>query len=118
MICRRRGGLVTDGIQRVYPTLMQGPAIDASTDPEEVIRILRSVLSSIYHDTNNPLSIVSGNAQYFLELSKAMEVDEDLVQPVRDIEEGAERVAAGLRRLTDLRPEIEAYLEARRNDGP
>lgn len=96
---------------------MDRPRLDEAADPEDAIRILRRALSSIYHDTNNPLSIVSGNAQYFLELSKVMDVDEELVQPVQDIEEASERVAEGLRRLTTLREEIESYLDALAANG-
>lgn len=100
-----------------YDPLMDKPKIESATDPEAVIRMLRSALSRIYHDTNNPLSIVSGNAQYFLEVAKAMDVDEELVQPVKDIEEASERVAAGLRELSALREEIESYLRERKADG-
>ncbi len=96
---------------------MENPNIETSTDPEDVIRMLQEVLSSIYHDTNNPLAIVSGNAQYLLELSKVMDLDDDVVQPVRDIEEASERVAEGLRRLTALRDEIAVYLDGRPSDG-
>ncbi|MEX0600207.1 MAG: histidine kinase [Rhodothermales bacterium] len=96
---------------------METTKLDPSIEPEEAIRRLRNALSSIYHDTNNPLSIVSGNAQYFLELARVMEVDDELVQPVQDIEEAGERIATGLRRITALRDEIESYLGARNGDG-
>lgn len=96
---------------------METPMINASIDPEDAMRVVQRALSRIYHDTNNPLSIVSGNAQYFLELAETMDVDEELAQPVRDIHEAGERVAMGLRRLTILREEIETYLEARRAKG-
>lgn len=96
---------------------METPKINALTDPDDALRLVQRILSRIYHDTNNPLSIVSGNAQYFLELAKVMDVDEELIQPVSDIQEAGERVATGLRRITDLRTEIETYLDARRADG-
>lgn len=96
---------------------METPNIDSSMDPEDAIRALRRMLSRIYHDTNNPLSIVSGNAQFFLELAKTIDVDDELLQPVKDIEEASERVAAGLRRLNVLRDEIGTYLESRDSDG-
>ena len=91
---------------------MSLPKFDSDTDPLDVIRMLRQTLSKVYHDTNNPLSIVSGNAQYVLELGKAMDLDEEIVEPVRDIEEASERVAEGLRDISRIRDEIESYLES------
>jgi signal transduction histidine kinase len=89
------------------------PAFDPATDPVELIRELGRTLSRIYHDTNNPLAIVSGNAQFLLELAKSMGLDQDLVQPMRDIEEASERVAEGLREISRLREDLQAYVQAR-----
>ena len=86
---------------------------DAAMDPIELIRALVRTLSRIYHDTNNPLAIVSGNAQFLLELSKTMDVDEDLLQPMQDIEEASERVAQGLKEISRLRDDLHAYAAAR-----
>ena len=88
-------------------------AIDAEIEPVAVLKELVRTLSRIYHDTNNPLAIVSGNAQFLLELSKTMDVDEDLLQPMRDIEEASERVAQGLKEISKLRDDLQAYLAAK-----
>ncbi len=85
-------------------------AFDPSTDPVNAIRTVQRILGRLYHDTNNPLAIVSGNAQFLLELAKAMELDDDLVQPMQDIEEASERVAEGLRDILRLREQIDTYL--------
>lgn len=92
-------------------------AFDASTDPAQAIRTLRRILGRLYHDTNNPLAIVSGNAQFLLELARAMELDDDLVQPMRDIEEASERVAEGLRDISRLRDRLDSYLEQLETSG-
>ncbi|MEX1055039.1 MAG: histidine kinase dimerization/phospho-acceptor domain-containing protein [Rhodothermales bacterium] len=89
------------------------PAFDAETDPVDIIRALGRTLSRIYHDTNNPLAIVSGNAQFLLELAKSMGLDEDLVQPMKDIEEASERVAEGLREISRLRDDLQTYVRSR-----
>ena len=91
---------------------MDVPQFDADADPIEVIIVLRQTLSKVFHDTNNPLSIVSGNAQYVLELSKALDLDDEVIQPVRDIEEATERVAEGLKDLSRMRDEIDRYLQS------
>ncbi len=64
-------------------------------------------VSSIYHDLNNPLSIISGNAQFLLEISREEEMDEQFVSSVRDINEAAQRMTDSLRRLTRLRDELQ-----------
>lgn len=92
-------------------------AFDASTDPVQVLRTLRRLLGKLYHDTNNPLAIASGNAQFLLELAGAMELDDDLVQPMRDIEEASERVAEGLRDILRLRDRLDSYLQDLETSG-
>jgi len=86
---------------------------DASTDPVELIRKLRRSLGRIFHDTNNPLAIVSGNAQFLLEVGRSMELESDLIQPMQDIEEASERVADGLKEISMLRDRIGDYLKQR-----
>jgi signal transduction histidine kinase len=90
---------------------------DASTDPVELIRKLRSSLGRIFHDTNNPLAIVSGNAQFLLEVGRSMELESDLIQPMQDIEEASERVAEGLKEISMLRDRIGDYLKQRAESG-
>ena len=90
---------------------------DASTDPVELIEKLRRSLGRIFHDTNNPLAIVSGNAQFLLEVAKSMDLDDDLIQPMRDIEEASERVANGLKDISILRDRIGDYLRQLEQSG-
>lgn len=90
---------------------------DASTDPIEVIRRLRRSLGRVFHDANNPLAIVSGNAQFLLELGKSKGLGRDLVQPIEDIDEASERVAAGLRDIAKLRDRIAEYLAQLEREG-
>lgn len=71
--------------------------------PEEA----REALSQVYHDLNNPLSIISGNAQFLLEISKDADVDDAFVTSIEDIREAADRMAEALRELMELREEME-----------
>lgn len=84
---------------------------DAGMDPVDVLSELRLRLSQVYHDANNPLAIISGNAQFLLELARAMDLDDDLIQPMTDIEEASERVAESLRGLTRVRDGLKTYLD-------
>ncbi len=50
----------------------------------------------------NPLAIISGNAQLLLELAGLMDLDEELVKPIRDIEEASLRIAESLGKLNSI----------------
>lgn len=76
-------------------------------DTPESLDDVRETVSSVYHDLNNPLSIISGNAQFLLELSQELDVDEQFVSSVEDIKEAAERMSDSLNRLTRLKEELE-----------
>ena len=71
----------------------------------QVSEEVQKTLSKVYHDLNNPLSIISGNAQFLLEISQEGDVDEQFVSSVRDIKEAAERMSEALRELTELKKE-------------
>ena len=64
---------------------------------------IREVVSTVYHDLNNPLSIISGNAQFLVELSQEEELDEQFVSSARDIQEACQRMSEALQRLTHLK---------------
>jgi len=67
---------------------------------------LRKELSKANHDINNPLAIVSGNAQLLLEIGRMMSLDADLMRPIEDIEEASQRLADLLRRVAQIRDAI------------
>lgn len=66
----------------------------------------RKGLSAFYHDVNNPLAILSGNAQLLLEIGRQMHLGEDLMNPMRDIEESCRRLHADLQRIVRLKEVI------------
>ncbi|PSQ83124.1 MAG: histidine kinase [Bacteroidetes bacterium QH_2_63_10] len=68
---------------------------------------IREVVSSVYHDLNNPLSIISGNAQFLQELSQEQDLDEQFVSSAQDIQEATQRMSESLQRLTRLRDHLE-----------
>ncbi|MEZ4700900.1 MAG: histidine kinase dimerization/phospho-acceptor domain-containing protein [Rhodothermales bacterium] len=66
----------------------------------------RKGLSSFYHDINNPLSILSGNAQLLIEIGRQMQLDEDLMAPLRDVEESSRRLHTDLQRIVRMKETI------------
>lgn len=84
-------------------------SFELMSEPESIESLdeVREAVSSVYHDLNNPLSIISGNAQFLLELSREADVDEQFVSSVQDIQEAAQRMSSSLDRLTRLKEELE-----------
>ncbi|PSQ77280.1 MAG: histidine kinase [Bacteroidetes bacterium QH_7_62_13] len=79
----------------------------SDSDPPDSLHEMHEEISSVYHDMNNPLSIISGNAQFLLELSREKNVGEEFISSVRDIKEATERMSDSLSRLTRLKEELE-----------
>ncbi len=82
----------------------------SETEAPELLSEVHDTVSSVHHDLNNPLSIISGNAQFLLELSKEEDLDPQFESSAEDIQEAAERMAASLHRLAQIKDEIEGEL--------
>lgn len=78
----------------------------SESESDNSMEEVREAVSSVYHDLNNPLSIISGNAQFLLEISKEEELDDQFLSSVRDIREAAQRMADSLHELTRLKEEL------------
>jgi signal transduction histidine kinase len=87
--------------------LVNLPLLMSNSESPESLDDVRETVSSVYHDLNNPLSIISGNAQFLLELTREEDVDEQFVSSVRDIKQAAERMSDSLNRLTRLKEDLE-----------
>lgn len=77
--------------------------MDLDTANGHSSQAISTTLSEVYHDVNNPLAVISGNAQLLLEIVRAMDLDDDLVEPIRDIEAASERIRHSLRELDQLK---------------
>jgi signal transduction histidine kinase len=67
---------------------------------------LRLALGRVVHDVNNPLAIISGNAQLLGELSRVCDFDGDVSKAIKDIEEASVELASQMSRLSALREEV------------
>jgi signal transduction histidine kinase len=72
---------------------------------------MQSELAKAVHDVNNPLAIISGNAQLLIELMRELSLDPEVEKSVADIEEASVELARRLSRLSDLREEISLALD-------
>lgn len=76
---------------------------DASQDGDAELRTdLHVALTRVTHDINNPLAVISGNAQLLLELARALELDPDVAKPIQDIEAASQQLAGMVARLNAL----------------
>ena len=73
------------------------------------LRRLSDEVGRLYHDANNPLAVISGNAQLLLEIGAAEGLSRDVMEPVADIEVAAQRLVAVLRRLARLRDDVAPF---------
>ena len=80
-----------------------------------MMETLRATVSKVTHDINNPLAIISGNAQLLIELGRYMDLDDEIIKPIKDIEEASSRIAASLHKLADLKDMVKQ--EIAQGDG-
>lgn len=72
----------------------------------QLLESVRGMVARVSHEVNNPLAIISGNAQLLMELARALDLDEEIGQPIQDIEEATRRLSASLAALNDLREDL------------
>jgi signal transduction histidine kinase len=79
----------------------------SNSESVESLEDVQETVSSVYHDLNNPLSIISGNAQFLLELGREEDLDDQFLSSAQDIQEAAQRMAESLHQLTRLKENLE-----------
>lgn len=67
---------------------------------------IHEALSTVYHELNNPLSIISGNAQFLIELSREEDLDDQFISSAQDIQEATQQMAESLQRLNHLKEQL------------
>jgi len=82
------------------------PYVDGAADPVALLSDVRRRLSRVVHDVNNPLAIISGNAQLLVELARMMDLDPELAKPISDIEEASRQLAERVELLAQLKEEV------------
>ena len=91
--------------------------VQEMAEHREQMRLIRNIhgtVATVKHEINNPLSIISGNAQLLRELARALELGDEIAQPARDIEEASQRIASSLDKLENLKDIIiEQFGEAK-----
>ncbi len=82
------------------------PEIDVDDCKGRLKRAQRA-LGSLYHDLNNPLSIISGNIHLLLEMSNSENLGEDVVESLHDIERATSQMTHLVTKLVDLKKSLE-----------
>ena len=81
-------------------TLTHSPV---SSDVEHV----NELLSQVIHDINNPLAVISGNAQFLTEMSEMMPLEPVMLKALDDINEAVLTLNERLAQLLQLSTALE-----------
>lgn len=87
------------------------PHPNGTADVAALLGEVRRTLARVVHDVNNPLAIISGNAQFLAELVRAAELDPDFAKAVSDIEEASRQLADRIAQLASLKEHVLALLD-------
>jgi signal transduction histidine kinase len=72
---------------------------------------LKSYISRIQHDLNNPLSVVSGNVELLKELAIALNVYADVEDPLEDMGAALDKLTEQVDRLMVIRSMLSNFSE-------
>ncbi len=92
-------------------TKAKGVRAETMTEQERIqlLRTVRTQLAKIHHELNNPLAIISGNVQLLLEMVRIMGLENDLIEPLEDIEKASQDLTRLLYKLIVLKENIPHY---------
>ncbi|WP_424519250.1 histidine kinase dimerization/phospho-acceptor domain-containing protein [Rubrivirga sp.] len=91
----RLQGAVTEGDARGDASVLEG---------------VRDELSRVAHDLNNPLAVISGNAQLAAEMAKAVPTDETIVEAIGSIQQAASELEALFADVAALRKRVDQVI--------
>jgi len=77
-------------------------------DAQRLLDQLRREAGAVAHAINNPLTVLTGNAQLLLELARALDLDPALLRPIEDIEAASHQLVEAVDRLAALRQRLAA----------
>lgn len=84
---------------------------DALADATALLHSLRNDMSHVVHALNNPLAVISGNAQLGREIAHSLQADDSLVDAFREIDEAAEKLRALFSEVTRLRQRVDDAID-------
>jgi len=77
-----------------------------AAEQRELLARIRHDLARTVHEVNNPLAIISGNAQLLAELTRVMDLDPEICIPILDIEQATRDLADRLSALALLKEDL------------
>ena len=95
-------GRLRDALRR-HRDRREAEAQARAVEQHTLLATLHMTIASVKHEINNPLAIISGNAQLLSELSRVLDLDDEIVKPILDIEEASLRIAASLDKLNRIK---------------
>jgi CheY-like chemotaxis protein len=75
-----------------------------------LVRALCTEVGRVTHDVNNPVTTISGNAQFLVELGKMSGMDEVMLKAAEDIQAATQQLTAELEKLTRLKEHLRQHV--------
>jgi signal transduction histidine kinase len=103
---RRRFGVAVHVLRSGDPSSLRRALEGGADGAEGLLEDVRLALGRAIHDVNNPMTVITGNAQYALELARGLDLDPSLVRSLEDIEEAGQRLESSMAALSVLRQRL------------
>ena len=87
----------------------EAPRISAEA-ATAMLEELRAEAGAVAHAINNPLTVITGNAQFLIEVARAEQTDSPIVGPIEDINAATQQLSDAVARLSALRERIASVL--------
>lgn len=110
---RTLGAACTHLVEALAATRVE-PGLYHQQEHTVFLEQLRSTVSTVKHEINNPLAIIAGNTQLLCELVQALDPDGELSKPLSDIEEATRRIAASVEKLSGFNEHVGQILARNR----
>lgn len=80
--------------------------MESPYDEDALLDDTFDMLVEMRHDLNNPLAIISGNVQFLLEIAQAKDYEEQVIEPLRDIEQASQQITNSLDELEKMKDDL------------
>jgi signal transduction histidine kinase len=97
---------VREAIEAAAPEVEVEEGIDEGSEAARMLAELRQAVGDATHAVNNPLTVISGNAQLAVELARVMEVDAAVLAALQEIDQATASLSETLLRLDRLKQQI------------
>ena len=97
---------VREALETAAPEVRVEDGIDEGSESARMLAELRRAVGEATHAVNNPLTVISGNAQLAVELARMLEVDAAVLAALQEIDHATGSLSDTLLQLDRLKQDI------------